>query len=179
MKLAKRGLPWKVSEPSGAAREIAEQRYGLSLYAGSIQDQAFPQECFDVIFANHVLEHLMDPLCVSELVWRWLKPNGLFLAEVPNEFGNIRSRYGRLLRRMEHQPRSLLSIHHTVFFTPATLALLAARAGFREVRIRSIYNDRRLGTSGLVRRLPHPRLAMARVAASIWGGPVIELLARK
>jgi 2-polyprenyl-3-methyl-5-hydroxy-6-metoxy-1,4-benzoquinol methylase len=79
-------------EPSDEAREIAKQHYGLLLHAGAIEDQAFTAESFDVVFANHVLEHLMDPFRVSELVLRWLRPNGLFLAEVPNEFGNIRSK---------------------------------------------------------------------------------------
>ncbi len=109
-------------EPGDEAREFAKQHYGLLLHAGAIEDKAFAAESFDVVFANHVLEHLMDPFHVSELVLRWLRPNGLFLAEVPNEFGNIRSKMQTIIALdgqageviIVNSPHSILHPGHTV-----------------------------------------------------------------
>jgi SAM-dependent methyltransferase len=41
---------------------------------------------YDVIFADNVLEHLLDPDRVFKEVFRALKPGGIFLGKTPNRF---------------------------------------------------------------------------------------------
>ncbi|HYN78193.1 MAG TPA: class I SAM-dependent methyltransferase, partial [Lamprocystis sp. (in: g-proteobacteria)] len=44
----------------------------------------YPDDCFDLIFADNVLEHLEEPGLVFREVARVLKPGGRFLVKTPN-----------------------------------------------------------------------------------------------
>jgi SAM-dependent methyltransferase len=46
----------------------------------------YPDESFDLIFADNVLEHLENPMVVFQEIARVLKPGGLFLAKTPNKW---------------------------------------------------------------------------------------------
>src|SRR5207245_103928 len=50
--------------------------------------------CFDVIFANHVLEHLYDPYTAFEDWQRLLKATGVLLVFVPNVWGENARKLG-------------------------------------------------------------------------------------
>ncbi len=45
----------------------------------------YPDQVFDVVFADNVVEHLADPLGVFREVHRVLKPGGVFLFKTPNK----------------------------------------------------------------------------------------------
>ncbi|RYE49437.1 MAG: class I SAM-dependent methyltransferase [Hyphomicrobiales bacterium] len=54
---------------------------------GRVADAAaipFPDESFDVVFADNLLEHLPEPSAVFAEVNRVLKPGGIFLFKTPN-----------------------------------------------------------------------------------------------
>ena len=53
---------------------------------GSGEAIPWPEETFDVVFADNVLEHLANPEAVFREVLRVLKPGGSFLAKTPNRF---------------------------------------------------------------------------------------------
>lgn len=56
---------------------------------GKVADGAhipYPDETFDVAFADNVCEHLPDPLSVFADVKRVLKPGGIFLFKTPNKW---------------------------------------------------------------------------------------------
>lgn len=44
----------------------------------------FPDDTFDVVFADNLLEHLPEPAAVFDEVHRVLKPTGVFLFKTPN-----------------------------------------------------------------------------------------------
>ena len=52
---------------------------------GTGESIPYPDETFDVVFSDNVLEHLDDPMGVFRDVHRVLKPGGVFLAKTPNK----------------------------------------------------------------------------------------------
>jgi SAM-dependent methyltransferase len=53
---------------------------------GSAEALPFPDESFDVVFADNVLEHLANPEQVFREIFRVLRPGGRFLAKTPNRW---------------------------------------------------------------------------------------------
>ena len=53
---------------------------------GSGERIPWPEQTFDIVFADNVLEHLSAPEAVFKEVLRVLKPGGSFLAKTPNRF---------------------------------------------------------------------------------------------
>lgn len=68
---------------------------------------------YDLVFLNHVLEHVADPLDPLAQVERRLAPGAVAYIEVPNADYRIKQNV----------------FPHTCFFTPDALTRLAARAG--------------------------------------------------
>jgi SAM-dependent methyltransferase len=53
---------------------------------GTAEEIPAEASTYDVIFADNVLEHLLDPDRVFKEVFRALKPGGIFLGKTPNRF---------------------------------------------------------------------------------------------
>lgn len=122
-------------EPSAGARSEAARRHGLALAGGRLEDLA-QRGPFDVAHLNHVVEHLPEPLAVLATVAGLLRPGGLLVVEVPQQFGNALDPVKRLLgggrRRLD-----VYSLHHTYFFTPDNLRELLQAAGFAVAEMRT------------------------------------------
>ena len=167
-----RGFEVEGIEPSEKNCRIALEKFSLKLRQGSVEDFDFPAESFDVVFSSHVFEHLSDPLAVAKRVSFWLKPGGLHMMEVPNEFGTLPKRRSRLLGRIKRRGRSARSIHHTVFFSPASLRLLSRLSGCHTIHIRNVYYSKR--------NVFTPRVLLGKVIDRLgFGSRHLELLAQK
>jgi SAM-dependent methyltransferase len=55
-------------------------------HVGMAQAMPFPDERFDLVIANNLLEHLADPHEIFREVHRVLKPGGCFLFKTPNRY---------------------------------------------------------------------------------------------
>lgn len=53
-------------------------------YTHSLFEEFNPENKYDYIFASYILEHVLEPVPVMEMVHRALKPDGIFYIVVPN-----------------------------------------------------------------------------------------------
>ena len=81
-----RKLGWAVEglDFDAEAARLAEQRHGLKVNVCSVEEMAYPDDSFDAVTMNHVIEHLADPLAVLRNVRRILKPGGRLIVVTPN-----------------------------------------------------------------------------------------------
>jgi SAM-dependent methyltransferase len=127
-----RMLGWEVIgvEPDVQAARVAREHFGLSVHEGVLQEIAFPDDTFDAITMNHVVEHLPDPVGTFTECRRILKEGGRLVVIVPN----IESLGHRLHRKAWlhlDPPRHLFS------FSLPTLRDCAERSGLQVVELRT------------------------------------------
>ncbi|MBJ7596316.1 MAG: class I SAM-dependent methyltransferase [Candidatus Dormibacteraeota bacterium] len=134
-----RQLGWEVVGVEPAARGVELARLtGLDVRLGKLGEQSFPIACFDAVVLNHVLEHVSDPRSLLAEVHRVLKPGGWILVRLPN----AESWEARVYREdwwSWELPR------HLIHFSPPTLHMVLAAAGFRIVRMRTELRPANLG----------------------------------
>ncbi len=87
-------------------------------------------ETFDLIFHNHVFEHILDPIRFLNDVHQLLVEDGIHIIKIPNEepffhLGHI----GRFIH------------DHTLYFSPSQLEALFESAGFRVLEIRLLHGE--------------------------------------
>jgi 2-polyprenyl-3-methyl-5-hydroxy-6-metoxy-1,4-benzoquinol methylase len=63
--------------------EFARARFRIPYLVGRIEDQELEPSSFDVLIANDVLEHLVDPLTTIGRCVELLKPDGLLVIQTP------------------------------------------------------------------------------------------------
>jgi SAM-dependent methyltransferase len=121
-------IPYGIEISSALASE-AEQlfaaRGGHAINAPSIEGlKRFPENFFVAASLRSYLEHEAEPLPVLEGLQRVLVPGGIAVVKVPN-FGSLnRIVMGRRWCGFRYPD-------HLNYFTPASLAAMAAKAGFR------------------------------------------------
>ncbi len=146
--MEERGYVVQGVELSPSACDYANNRLGLNVFQGSLEEAGLPEGCFDLAVMNNVLEHLADPLGTLRAVHRLLSPEGLLIVTVPNlDFGLPFLYLQRLMGIGESETdahrrecfrlggTSQLALFdapsHLYFFSSATLKAMLERAGFR------------------------------------------------
>lgn len=110
--------------------EIAQRarKKGFEVFTGQIEDGQYANGGFDLIRANHLIEHATFPSMTLYYCNKLLKQGGYLYGETPNidcfDFKILGKYWGCL-----HLPR------HISFFTPDTFSRMAARAGFEIVSL--------------------------------------------
>jgi ubiquinone/menaquinone biosynthesis C-methylase UbiE len=66
---------------------LHRHRHIANKVVGDIQRLPFPDDSFDLVTANMVVEHVADPARLVAEVERVLRPNGVFVFHTPNRFG--------------------------------------------------------------------------------------------
>lgn len=127
-----RSLGWEVAgvEPDGKAAQVAQERFGLTVHEGTLEEAGFPDDTFDAVTMNHVIEHLWDPVATLRECRRVLKPRGRLVVVTPN----IEALGYRLFREAW---RGLEVPRHLYLFSMRTLRACAAQAGLRVLQLRS------------------------------------------
>jgi len=107
--MARDQLGWEVvgTEVSKSAVQFAQERYGLELLLGPVDEAELAPQSFDLITLWHVLEHVPSPARTLRLCFQLLANNGRLAIAVPND-DDARAwlvRAKAWLRRAEPRPR--------------------------------------------------------------------------
>jgi 2-polyprenyl-3-methyl-5-hydroxy-6-metoxy-1,4-benzoquinol methylase len=116
-------------EPSAYGSEIA-QKQGLRVFHGTLEEyveQAPTGTQFDIITANHVVEHLHDPVKTLHTMKGLLAPRGYLWIAVPNAAYPI-------CRALKGRWHSSDLPYHLMHFTPESMAEAGSRAGLKVLR---------------------------------------------
>jgi len=115
-------------EVDAQAVEYARSISGLAVHLGSLETIKFPDNSFDAITSNHVIEHVHDPISLIQECLRVLKPGGRLVLATPNieSFGH---------RIFERNWTHLDAPRHLQLYTMNTLRECAVRAGFHSVAV--------------------------------------------
>jgi 2-polyprenyl-3-methyl-5-hydroxy-6-metoxy-1,4-benzoquinol methylase len=119
-----RDMGWNVTgvDPDPTAVDAARRR-GLTVQEGTVHDAAFPDDHFDAITLNHVIEHLHDSTGTLRECYRILRPGGVLCVITPNLDAQGHAEFGRDWYGLD-APR------HLVLFTAGSLKRTLAEAGF-------------------------------------------------
>jgi 2-polyprenyl-3-methyl-5-hydroxy-6-metoxy-1,4-benzoquinol methylase len=123
-------LRWRRTGVEVAARTVEFVRSrlpNLELIVGDIHSHQLGESSFDVLTMWHVLEHLPGTRSVLRRALRLLRPGGRLVASVPNLAGLQAPLFRKHWYCFDDVPRHL---HH---FSPQSLRLLLAEAGFRDL----------------------------------------------
>jgi 2-polyprenyl-3-methyl-5-hydroxy-6-metoxy-1,4-benzoquinol methylase len=126
-----------------ASAELVQQlrtQRGLSVVAGSLPHPELGEGDFDVITMRHSLEHVHRPLEVLRAAYRLLAPGGQLIVSAPNIDSLPFKWFGKHWWGLD-LPR------HLTHFTPDTLQLMLARAGFDVDSVRMIRHTKWLRRS--------------------------------
>ncbi|MEO5742121.1 MAG: class I SAM-dependent methyltransferase [Vicinamibacterales bacterium] len=157
---------WHVDgcEPNRWLCEWAMKNYGLAVRPGTIFEQKYPAESFDVVTLWDVLEHTPDPKTEVREIRRLLKDDGLLVINYPD--------IGSWMARIMGRSWVYLLDVHLYYFTRATIARLLEDAGFELVHIRPHIQRLELGYV-LHRAIPYAGTA-ARAARGVVEGLGID-----
>ena len=100
------------------------------VFMADVTNYPVKDNAFDIIFFNHVIEHIPDDVTALAEVHRILKPGGLLVLGTPNEG----VWFWQLAYRL--QPRMMRLSDHVQFYTAESLTAKCCAAGFsvREVK---------------------------------------------
>ncbi len=93
------------------------RKKGLNIVESLFEDY-IPSEPYDIILANHVLEHVESPVQILKMIRGWLKPQGMIFSIVPNS-GSLHRHVGVAMGLQKNlddlSPRDRLVGHRRVY----------------------------------------------------------------
>ena len=158
-------------DPADAARDFARIHLGLDLLPAA--DLGQHPNSLAAVTASLVLEHLPAPAEFFSAAFRDLRPGGLLMVVVPNEFNPLQL----ALNARGYVPVDPL---HVNYFTPESLDALARAAGFEPVHKEATFPMELLALVGLdyvavpaLGRVAHAvRKAWERAAYALFPAPL-------
>lgn len=122
-------LGWIVEGVDFDAEAVKNARgKGLRVRHGTLQEQHYPDDRFDVITMSHLIEHVHDPLALLRECRRILKPDGHLVIVTPN-IASVGHNFFKAAWFPLEPPR------HLHLYSPQTISSLAGKAGFKDERL--------------------------------------------
>lgn len=144
-------------DPYDLACDYTRKTHGIETKQVTVEDADYPEESFDVVIMNHVIEHMTDPIGSLRMVHRLLKRGGHLVIETP--------RYDTLMfKLLGKRERSVSCDQHIYFFTRESLQKMYEEAGYREVKTwstgRSLTLERLAWNLGVISKMKGVRKAL-------------------
>lgn len=153
------GRGWQVSglDVSQYAVDYTRDRFGYDVRLGSLLQQEFPANAFDLVSLWDVIEHVADPKAYLHASAKLLRPGGVVVLATP-DVGSIPARLtGK--RWVGYK----LSEEHVYYFSRVTLTAMLEGAGFEVLDFRHI--GKYVTTSLFLNRLSMYAAPLARALA--------------
>ncbi len=111
------------------------------VFVGNIETDRFdlPEEYFDCIVLNDVLEHLYYPWDVLERLKKYLKTDGHVIASIPNIRYYVNLKKFVLKGEWEYESSGVMDRTHIRFFTLKSMRKMFERCSYRDIRIEGLY----------------------------------------
>ena len=101
----------------------ALDRFGIEIRLGELGNLGYPDNFFDAVVLNHVIEHVHEPLLLMSKCFQLLKPGGVLTVVTPNNESSG-------LKYFKENWRGLEPPRHIHIFNISSLNAGAAQAGF-------------------------------------------------
>lgn len=93
----------------------------------------FPDDSFDLIHLNHVLEHFFDPMAALRRIGKLLKPGGILYCEVPRQ-SRLQNKLSNAVGRKDFAVHFFLE--HICYFDRQSMTKALESSGFNPLSIR-------------------------------------------
>ena len=184
---AARELGWEYEgvDASSAYLASGEKYLGVRGRLGTLEEVGFPNDYFDAITMNAIIEHLYDPYTTMREVRRVLKPDGLVWFNAPNEDA-LYQRVGNFYMRAQGRDwvvalAPTFAPFHVQGFNPRSLRALLDRVGLEIESFKSrggIWPQK--GEQSLRKRLEYQAARLIDwVDTNVGSGSYLYVVARK
>lgn len=124
-------------EPSKWMVNFSKETYGLDIRQGTLQEQNFKGESFDIITLWDVIEHISEPEKVLVEIRKILKNDGYLIINYPD--------YDSFARKIFQMKWPFFLSVHLFYFSPETITRLLNNAEFEVTVIRPFWQTLGLG----------------------------------
>ncbi|MFD2561596.1 class I SAM-dependent methyltransferase [Aquimarina rubra] len=97
-----------------------------------------PDNYFDAIYFNDVLEHLVDPYMVLEKIKSKLSKDGVIISSIPNMRYHSALKNLVLNKNWEYEDHGIMDKTHLRFFTGKSIANMYTRLGYKIITHKGI-----------------------------------------
>jgi len=137
--LVKDGIETWGVEPNEVSANLASKKL-YKVIMGTLGDtiNELPENYFDAIILNDVLEHLLYPWDDLKLLKSKLKENGVLISSIPN-VRYAKNLFNLLVKKnWEYEESGILDSTHFRFFTKKSIFSLHQKSGYTVQRIKGI-----------------------------------------
>ncbi|HEY0895911.1 MAG TPA: class I SAM-dependent methyltransferase [Sphingobacteriaceae bacterium] len=117
---------------------FVNEHFDAAIFHGDLLAAKYPDEFFDYIFFNHVIEHVLDPKAYIREIVRILKPGGILYIGTPNISAPFYRMYRAFRFASFRVPQIIDGIEHTFLFNKKTLTDICTTNGLSVIRHRNL-----------------------------------------
>ena len=119
-------------EPSMAAIEAAPKNRQAWIRHGIFREEDFASESFDLICCFMTLEHVQDPMALTQAAYRLLRKGGLFVS--------VTHDYQSVVNRLLGKRSPIIDIEHMQLFSRQSTRTMFESANLHDVQVTSFTN---------------------------------------